>query len=407
MTLLDTSPQRHRAAILSIGTAVPYYQVRQTTVERWMIESLSLGQQPEQAHLLQRLYRHSGIETRYTCLPDVFLPPQESRFAPGQDLTNVATTAERMAVYEQVSVEIGTAAARQALEYYEGPDAPPPAEVAATITHLLVVSCTGFFAPGLDQMIARQLDLGPHVERTFIGFMGCAAAFNALRLASQIVQGQPRARVLVVCVELSSLHLQPGDKPVDLVSGALFADGAGACMVGLPDRDQHDIFTIQRIYTELTPEAEASMVWRIGDYGYMLHLSREIPAQLARVAPVALRRLFNQHPPDLAFWAIHPGGRAILDRLEAIFQLIPEHLDPSREVLRHYGNMSSPTILFVLQEHRRRLRQYPPENPLHGVAMAFGPGLVTELAHLVYQGGPVSLPVAEPVRSTVCGVSLT
>jgi predicted naringenin-chalcone synthase len=402
---LDISPPHDCAAILSIGTAVPQYQVEQTSVERWMIESF--GHQPVQARLLQRLYSRSGIETRYTCLPDAFLPPQESRFAPGQNLTDVATTAERMAIYERVSVEIGTMAARQALECYDGADVRNPTETAATITHLLVVSCTGFFAPGLDQMLARQLDLNPHVERTVIGFMGCAAAFNALRLARQIVQAQPAARVLIVCVELGSLHIQPGDKPVDMVGASIFADGAGACVVGMPHPEQRDIFAIQGMYTELTPEAEASMIWHIGNHGYTLHLSRETPAQLAQIAPVALRHLFHQQPPDLTFWAIHPGGRAILDRLQTIFHLLPEQIVCSREVLRCYGNMSSPTILFVLQEHRRRLRQFPADSQLDGVAMAFGPGLVTELAHLVYRVGDTSVPVAETVRSDACGLSQT
>jgi predicted naringenin-chalcone synthase len=357
--------------------------------------------------LLQRIYQRSGIETRYTCLPDTLFPPLESRFAPGNDLTNSATTTERMAIYEQVSVEIGTAAARQALESYARGADSTPADVAASITHLLVVSCTGFFAPGLDQMLARQLDLNPRVERTVIGFMGCAAAFNALRLASQIVRSQPDAQVLIVCVELTSLHIQPGDNPVDIVGAALFADGAGACVVGVPEPDQRDIFDIQRMYTELTPEAGHSMIWRIGDYGYTLHLSRETPAQLAEVAPGALQQLFDQSPPDLAFWAIHPGGRAILDRLESIFHLAPDCIAPSRTVLRHYGNMSSPTILFVLQAQRRRLQHAPAEQRLDGVAMAFGPGLVTELAHLTYRVGATAPPVADPVRSTACGVSLT
>jgi predicted naringenin-chalcone synthase len=192
-----------------------------------------------------------------------------------------------------------------------------------------------------------------------------------------------------------------------MVGAAIFGDGAGACVVGLPHPEQRDIFDIQHMYTELTPEAESSMVWRIGNHGYTLHLSRETPAQLAQVAPGALQNLFHQQPPDIAFWAIHPGGRAILDRLEDIFRLVPEQIAPSRAVLRHYGNMSSPTILFVLQEHRRRLCQFPADSQLDGVAMAFGPGLVTELAHLAYRVGNTTAPVADPVRSEACGAFQT
>jgi predicted naringenin-chalcone synthase len=403
--LHNTPSSPHHPAILSIGTAVPHYQVQQAAVGEWMTDAF--GRQAIPARLLNRLYTQSGIETRHTCLPDTLRPPQESRFAPGQELANVATTAERMEIYERVSVEIGTAAARQALATLPETDNRSQEDTTASITHLLVVSCTGFFAPGLDQVIARQLGLPPRVERTLIGFMGCAAAFNALRLARQIVQARPAARVLIVCVELGSLHIQPGDTPVDMVGAAIFSDGAGACVVGQAEPGQRNCFSIEQMYTELTPEAEASMIWRIGNHGYTLYLSRDTPTQLAEIAPRALRHLFEQQPPDLTFWAIHPGGRAILDRMEEIFALAPEQIAPSREVLRCYGNMSSPTILFVLQEHRRRLQQFATGSVLDGMAMAFGPGLVTELAHLAYHVGEADVPIAEPVRSEPCGTFLT
>ncbi len=394
-----TQPTADQAAILSLGTAVPHHCISQAAIGRWMSEAL--GQQPALTRWIDRLYKNTGIETRYSCIPDVFYAPQESRFSPGKNLADIAGTAERMAIYERVAVEVGTAAARQAITTYRGSDAHDPSEVANSITHLIAVSCTGFFAPGLDQMIARNLQLPPHVERIVVGFMGCAAAFNALRLASQIVRGQPEARVLIVCVELCSLHVQPGHKPDDLVGAALFADGAGACLVGTPHDDQQDIFELRRFYTELTPEAESFMVWRIGDYGHTLRLSSEVPAQLAQVAPGALQKLFDHQLPHLDFWAIHPGGRAILDRLADIFALAPEYVEPSRATLRNYGNISSPTIFFVLQEYRRYLRRFSAGSRLDGVAMAFGPGLVIELMRLVHRVGDDTVPIAEPERSAL------
>ncbi len=305
-----------------------------------------------------------------------------------------------MAIYERESVRVGTAAARQAIESYSSTEGSEPADVADSITHVIAVSCTGFFAPGLDQMIARQLELRPQVERTIVGFMGCAAAFNALRLADQIVRGRPEARVLIVCVELCTLHLQQGHRSEDLIVGALFSDGASACIVGRPRPEQQDVFEIQRFYTELTPETESFMVWRIGNHGYKLHLSTEIPARLAEVAPMALQTLFAHNIPDLSFWAIHPGGRAILDSLTEIFTLAPHYLEPSRETLHLYGNVSSATILFVLQAYRRRLREQATGSRLDGVAMAFGPGLVTELAHLVYRVGDNTAMAPETERVT-------
>lgn len=379
---MSYSQAPHPAAILSIGTAVPPYRVEQAAVGQWMSEAFDNDR--VLTRWIRSLYRLSGIETRYTCLPDGFRPPEESRFAPGRDPQDTPATAERMEIYKRESVQVGKDAACDAITNYSNVSGEDHASITDSITHLITVSCTGFFAPGLDQMIARQINLRPNVERTIIGFMGCAAAFNALRLANQIVQGQPKARVLIVCVELCTLHIQPSKKRADLVSAAIFADGGGACLVGKPQEGQRDIFELGNFYTELTPETESFMVWDIGNNGFTLHLASEIPDSLGQVAPRALQQLFHNEPPDLQFWAIHPGGRAIVDHLTEIFALAPEQIAPSRTVLRDYGNVSSPTILFVLQEYRKRLRQYPVNSRVDGVAMAFGPGLVTELLHLTY-----------------------
>lgn len=375
------SHDTQHAAILALGTAVPEHFVEQTILSDWMVEAV--GASPALARWMKRLYAGSGIETRYSCLPDADYPPDQSRFAPRRARAEAPSTIERMSIYEQASVAVGTTAARRALEDYCATYTCDVRTVADSVTHLIAVSCTGFFAPGLDLMIARQLGLRPTVERTIVGFMGCAAAFNALRLAHQIVRGQPTARVLIVCVELCSLHIQPGQERENLISASLFADGAAACLVGDPPRGTGDAFAIAGFHTIVHPDTESDMVWRVGDYGFTLRLSPKIPEHLAHVAPQALRSLVGEQH-NLRFWAIHPGGRAIVDRLADIFGLASEDVAPSREVLRRYGNMSSPTILFVLQEHRQRLRAGRPDQPTEGVAMAFGPGLVIEMAHLVY-----------------------
>jgi predicted naringenin-chalcone synthase len=372
---------KDRVALLSLGIAVPPYPVVQKNLARWMAEALQ--EQPALARWLARLYDTSGIETRYSCLPDEQYPPSESRFAPNRTLADAPTTSERMAIYEREAVTVGTAAARQALEDYCDPHTADISNVAASVTHLIVVSCTGFFAPGLDQAIARQLQLRPTVERTLIGFMGCAAAFNALRMAAQIVRAQPSARVLIVCVELCSLHIQPGYDRVNLVVASLFADGAAACLVGAPSTRQKDRFEILNFHSSIRPDSQSDMVWQIGNHGFTLRLSPQIPERLGEFAPEVLQRLVGKQS-HLDFWAIHPGGRGIVDRLGEIFALAPEQLAPSRTVLRNYGNMSSPTILFVLREWRDHLRQQRSVDTKEGVAMAFGPGLVTEMAHLMY-----------------------
>lgn len=368
------------AAILALGRAVPTYRVNQQEVGQWM--NTSLGNPPGLSRWITRLYERSGIATRYTCLPDSLHDPADSRFAPGTPITHAATTAERMAIYERESVPVGIAAARHALhELAARTEQPHDLHAAAqSITHLIAVSCTGFFAPGLDQAITRGLELRPTVQRTLIGFMGCAAAFNALRHAHQIVQSQPDARVLIVCVELCSLHIQPGTRKVDLIVASLFCDGAGACIVGQPD-GHGDLFALHGFHTELTPDTNDHMVWQIGNHGFVLNLAPQIPDQLAQAAPHALHQLLGDTRPQ--FWAIHPGGRSIIESLSQAFALSSEDTAISRGILRDIGNISSATILHVLHTFQQHLR-HTATAPQPGVAMAFGPGLVTEMAALSY-----------------------
>ncbi len=372
---------RSPVALLALGSAVPPYCIEQAHLAEWMVESLQADR--KLSRWLRYLYECSGIERRYSCLPDAASSPTLSRFAPHHSLLEAPTTAERMAIYKREAVQVGTAAAWETLQDYAGTATGDDDAAADAVTHLIVVSCTGFFAPGLDQAIARELGLRATVQRTTVGFMGCAAAFNALRLAAQIVQGDASALVLIVCVELCSLHIQPGTDRVNLVVASLFADGAAACLVGSPALDHRDQFAIGRFHTSLQPDSESEMVWDIGDHGFTMHLSPRIPARLREAAPCALDALVgNEHSLD--FWAIHPGGRAIVDELAMIFALTPEQTAATRRVLRNYGNMSSPTILFVLQELRAQLRQQQGAEVQDGVAMAFGPGLVIEMAQLQY-----------------------
>jgi predicted naringenin-chalcone synthase len=288
-----------------------------------------------------------------------------------------------MAIYNREAITLGAAAARQALHNFGQAANSDVTTAANSITHLIGVSCTGFFAPGLDIAIVKALNLAPTVERTFIGFMGCAAAFNGLRTAWQIVRSQPSARVLIVCVELCSIHIQPNAERENLIAASLFADGASACLVGQPPA-QGDVFEIEEFLTDIKPETESEMVWQIGNHGFVLRLSPKIPEHLAKTAPVALKKLLgNSAWPR--FWAIHPGGKAILDRLAGIFNLKSECLQVSRSVLERVGNLSSATIFFVLDELRHKLRQEAVDGKkIGGVAMAFGPGLVIEMARLVY-----------------------
>lgn len=388
--------KRDSVAILSFGTAVPPYQLTQNAIAHWM--SAAFAQQPAMGRWLRGIFANAGVETRYSCIDTYNLPVEQSRFAPGRPACEAPSTAERMAIYERESIPLGFAAAQQALVELAQATAAPLATTLASITHLVTVSCTGFFAPGLDLALVQQLGLAPTVGRTLIGFMGCAAAFNGLRTATQIVQSQPQARVLVVCVELSSLHTQPTTDRENLVAASLFADGASACIVGMPTRQQGNVYLLEDFHTMVKPDTNDDMIWRIGNHGFVLRLSPQIPRHLAEVAPTALAHLFSTDAPQ--FWAIHPGGPTIVNQLAAIFALAPEQVAASRAILRHYGNLSSATIFFVLNELRRTLpRSAQPGQGLHGVAMAFGPGLVIEMARLRYVPASIAAPATAQAKA--------
>lgn len=388
-------PQHERrVAMLALGTAVPEYRSDQIAIGQWM--AASFDDQPVLGRWLKRIYANSGIKTRHACVPDFLEAPRLSRLAPGQKAAETLTTAERMAIYERESVGLAQAAAQQALVAYSESANAELTTVTDSITHLIAVSCTGFFAPGVDLAIVQALDLAPTTKRTLIGFMGCAAAFNGLQVAAEIVKSQPSARVLVVCVELCSIHIQPGVDRENLISAALFADGAAACLVGEPAVDEADFFEIGDFYTLIKPDTETEMIWQIGDHGFALRVSPKIPGHLAEAAPAALKTLWGNHARP-HFWAIHPGGKAIIDELAAIFELKPDQVLASRSVLSRFGNLSSATILFVLDELRQTLRrQADGKRKIEGVAMAFGPGLVIEMARLVYVP-PVALRTSDDI----------
>ncbi len=374
------------ASILALGTAVPPFKAAQQEIGEWMAEAFA-GQRALQ-RLVRMAHRYSGIETRHGCTNDYHVPVAESRFAPGRSPAESPTTAERMEIYQRESVPLGTRAAQDALARYAQAAGKNLDDVAASITHLITVSCTGFFAPGLDFGIAQALHLAPTIARQHIGFMGCSAAFNGLRAAHDIARSQPDARVLVVCVELSSLHMQPSSERDLLVAASLFADGASAALVGWRAPGQPGLFELDGFHSQIKPDTADEMVWQIGDHGFSLRLSPRIPDHLAEVAPDALTGLFDGRERP-AFWAIHPGGRAIVDRLADIYGLDAQAVASTYDILRRYGNMSSATILFVLDDLHCRWQTGAltlddvNDNPAQaGVAMAFGPGLVVEMARL-------------------------
>jgi predicted naringenin-chalcone synthase len=305
----------------------------------------------------------SGIEHRWSVLP-----PGSSGGSPvdegGFYHAEIPSTAARMRIY-------GEAAPRLALEAIRNLG---ERETIDGITHLVVASCTGFVAPGIDQIIAAELGLAGGVERTLVGFMGCYAAVSALRLAHHIVRSEPAARVLAVTVELSTLHLQFDDRIESLLAMLQFGDGAAAALVS----GEACGFAIDHPFAATLPDSFGLIRWDLADAGFVMQLSGEVPGRIAEALRDPLFRetmLAGSRPEEIGCWAVHAGGRSVLDAVEHGLGLTPENLAPSREVLARYGNMSSSTLPFVLA----RLMAEP--GPCHGIALAFGPGLAAEGFH--------------------------
>ena len=349
------------AYINRIGTAVPEHDVHQTFIG--FVDNF-LPERKEKL-LFRRMVQRSGIEHRYSTLtPSENLniaADQEGFFRPGQ----FAGTGARMDRFETHAIDLAERAV-EALDL---------GEELSSLTHLVVASCTGFTAPGLDQQLMERLGLNPSIERTLVGFMGCAAAVNALKLAHHIVRSEPSARVLVVNLELCTLHLQETSDLEVILGALLFGDGCAASLVTAEPQG----IALKDFRVATIPETQDLITWRIGDAGFQMSLSGEVPQQIATALRHEATRnddggiLRGQHKDDFDLWAVHAGGRTILDAVEQGLELGPEALRWSRSVLRDFGNMSSATLMFVLG---RMMQQAPPES--RGFGMAFGPGLVAE-----------------------------
>lgn len=344
-----------RAYVNAVAGAVPDHDIHRAYAA-WAEARIT---DPRERALFARMAERAGIGHRWSVLPPTASggsPVDEGGFyaaaAPG--------TAERMRLYAEAAPPLALRAIRGLGQEVE----------LGRITHLVVASCTGFVAPGIDQIIAADLGL-PEVERTLIGFMGCYAAAAALRTAHHIVRSDPAARVLVVTVELSTLHLQFATTLEPLLAELQFGDGAAAALVTAEPRG----FGIVAPFTATLPDSGALIQWTIGDAGFEMILSGEVPGRIGAALQdehVRKRLLGDQPVEAVDAWAVHAGGRSILDAVERGLGLGPDKLAASRQVLADYGNMSSSTLMFVL----RALLRDPGAKT--GVAIAFGPGLAAE-----------------------------
>ena len=336
-----------------IGCAVPDYDFHRKFVE--FAPSLLADRQQQQ--VFARMAERCRIAHRFACLPpstDPSLLDAEGFYRRG----SFPDTAQRMARYDREALPLARrAVANLGLDF-----------AADEITHLIIASCTGFAAPGLDLQLAAQLRLAATVERTIVGFMGCSAAIPALRLARHIVRSHENARVLVVAVELCSLHLQESSRLEELLAFLHFADGCAAAVVSAEPFG----IAISGFGSTVLPGTADHVTWQIGAHGFTMHLSGQVPGAIVRHLRGRPALLPEDDRDDVSLWAIHPGGRSVLDAVEAGLALPPDTLSWSRRILHDYGNMSSATVLFVLREMMDRGAAGT------GCAMAFGPGIAVE-----------------------------
>src|SRR5262245_27579835 len=328
-------------SILGLGTAVPDASI--DLEEGQMVAESLCCETEEQATFIPAIYAGTGINRRYMCLgravvDDIrndtylsgspFLPTR----VPGE---RGPTTRQRMEIYEQEAPPLAVHASANALSQ--------AATLPSEITHLVTVSCTGFAAPGFDIALINELGLSPTIHRTHVGFMGCHGALNGLRVANAFAETSPAARVLVCSVELCSLHYHYGWDPPKVVANALFSDGAGAIVGGRLENPPAGTWQLVANGSHLVPEAADAMTWTIGDHGFGMTLSKRIPEVIgARLRPWLDDWLAEQgvRVADVKSWAIHPGGRKVLDSAAGALGLPADAVSASRQILSAYGNMS-------------------------------------------------------------------
>jgi predicted naringenin-chalcone synthase len=349
--------------IAGIGTAVPEHRIRQEDAAE--IAQQFSCENEAQRRLFKSIYRRTGVITRHSVVLDSAEGGLETRQSFYTE--KHPTTKDRMRRYESEANALAFDAGERALR-----DAGISPE---RITHLVTVSCSGFYAPSFDIALIKHLGLGSRVARTHVGFMGCHGLLNGLRVARAYLDQDPRACVLVVALEMCSLHHQYGWDSDGIVANALFADGAAALVASFGEPSAAGHLRVVGSGSQVIDDSEDAMSWRIGDNGFVMTLSPRVPELICRsVLPYLKEWLadFDLNLDRVGSWAVHPGGPRILSAFGEATGFDRERLKVSYEILGEYGNMSSPTVLFIID----RLRQMRAPRPI--VAVAFGPGLAIE-----------------------------
>jgi len=363
--------------IISIGTAVPKYGTKQSSILDYMVSAYD---DEKVTRKLSLLFNHSGIESRYSSLPDFNNSESNDPFFTGDD--GEPTVEDRLNVYKEEALTLSVSAIKNAFQKIES------SIKKFGITHLITVTCTGIYAPGLDAELISYLNLSNEIFHTGINFMGCNAAFHALKLSDMITKTDENAKVLIVCVELCTLHFKPKNNHDNLLSNTIFGDGA-ACLIVTSDAyaklHHHSGLDINGFYAIILDKGKDLMGWNINPVNFEMILDSKVPEFIGgEINDIVLKAGIKLQikPEAIDNWAIHPGGKKILDTIKQQMKMNDEVLQHSYKVLNDYGNMSSPTILFVLNE----ILKAKPKTDETIFSIGFGPGISIETALFTYAG---------------------
>ncbi len=355
--------------IISISTSVPEYEHRQEDILTFMQRVYAMNEVDKRK--LKFLYHQSAIDTRYSTIPDYSLNANEWQFYPATENLDPFPSLElRMKWFDKTAPPLSITAIEKCIE-----NKIPKEE----ITHLITVSCTGMSAPGLDLQIMEGMNLPSTIFRTSVNFMGCYAAIHGLKLADSFCKNDKNAKVLVVCTELCTLHFQRENTVDNIASSLLFADGCAAMLVA-HNHDTRPGLRIKNFYSEVAFKGKKDMSWELSSSGFLMTLSGYVPELIEQDFNLLLNNALanaGMHKKDISHWCVHPGGKRILSSIEKSIDISSDDLRESYNVLKNYGNMSSPTILFVLKEIMEGLAIKKQKNA-NVFGAAFGPGLTLE-----------------------------
>lgn len=355
--------------ITAIGIANPPHKFSQSKIADFMVKSMQLNH--NESRLLHTIFKASGIEFRHSVLEDYGRDTDFTFYSNSPDFEPFPTTEKRLSIFSENVLTLSSNAVDNMLQSV------PDFDV-KEVTHLIVVCCTGMYAPGLDIDLVKKYNLSPSVSRTGINFMGCYAAFNAIKVADAFCHQDENAKILVVCTELCSLHFQKTPTEDNLLANALFADGSAALLVESKTKANLRLKP-ENFHTALIVEGGKDMAWTIGDLGFEMKLSTYVPSIIKNGIGELTETLLNKISKklkDIRFLAIHPGGKKILENIEQELGIPKEKNQAAYCVLRNYGNMSSPTILFVLHSIFNKIRSEDKNEYI--LSFAFGPGLTLE-----------------------------